>query len=47
LQNKINKQKKKIDARNALDSYVHSMKNTVEDPEKLANKIDESDKKTI
>ena len=23
------------------------MKNTVEDPEKLANKLDESDKKTI
>jgi len=23
------------------------MKNTIEDPEKLANKIDESDKKTI
>lgn len=38
------KAKEKIDARNSLDSYIHSMKNTVEDPEKLANKIDESEK---
>lgn len=39
--------KEKIDAKNSLDSYVHSMKNTVEDPEKLANKLSEEDKKTI
>jgi len=39
--------KERIDAKNSLDSYVHSMRNTVEDPEKLANKIDEGDKSTI
>ena len=28
------KAKEQIDARNNLDSYIHSMKNTVEDPDK-------------
>lgn len=41
------KAKEKIDARNSLDNYLHTMKNTVEDPEKLANKLAEDDKKTI
>lgn len=36
--------KEKIDARNQLDNYVFSMKNTIEDPEKLADKLDEEDK---
>lgn len=39
--------KERIDAKNSLDSYVHSMRNTVEDEAKLANKINEDDKKTI
>ena len=39
--------KEKIDAKNSLESYIYSMKNSVEDPEKLANKLDDSDKKTI
>ena len=39
--------KERIDARNSLESYVYSVKNSIEDPEKLAKKIDESDKKTI
>jgi heat shock protein 5 len=39
--------KEKIDARNSLESYVYSMKNQVEDKEKLANKLDEDDKQTI
>jgi len=39
--------KEKVDARNALDSYIHQMKNTVEDPEKLGNKMDEDDKDKI
>jgi len=26
---------------------MHQMKNTIEDPEKLANKLDEKDKSTI
>lgn len=33
--------KEKIDAKNSFESYVYSMKNTIEDPEKLANKISE------
>eukprot|EP00825_Cyclidium_porcatum_P001209 TRINITY_DN1054_c0_g1_i7.p1 TRINITY_DN1054_c0_g1~~TRINITY_DN1054_c0_g1_i7.p1 ORF type:complete len:526 (+),score=124.72 TRINITY_DN1054_c0_g1_i7:541-2118(+) len=39
--------KEKVDAKNSLDNYVHSMSNQLEDPEKLANKIDEASKKTI
>lgn len=39
--------KEKIDAKNSLESYIYSMKNSVEDPEKLANKLDDSEKKTI
>jgi len=39
--------KERIDSKNALDSYVHSMRNTIEDPEKLANKLDDHDKTTI
>jgi endoplasmic reticulum chaperone BiP len=39
--------KEKIDAKNSLDSYLHSMRNTIEDKEKLANKIDSDDKDTI
>ena len=39
--------KDKIDARNSLDNYLHTMRNTIEDPEKLGSKIDEEDKETI
>jgi heat shock protein 5 len=39
--------KEKIDARNQLDSYIFSLKNSVEDPEKLGKKISEDDKKTV
>lgn len=39
--------KEKIDARNQFDSYVFSLKNSVEDPEKLGKKITEDDKKTV
>lgn len=39
--------KEKIDAKNSLESYIYSMKNSVEDPEKLANKLEDGDKKTI
>merc|ERR1711912_33451 len=41
------KAKEQIDARNNLDSYIHSMKNTVEDPDKLKDKLSEEDKNTI
>ena len=39
--------KEKIDAKNSLDSYLHSMRNTIEDKEKLADKLDEEDKESI
>jgi heat shock protein 5 len=39
--------KEKIDAKNSLENYIYSMKNTVEDKEKLASKISEEDKNTI
>lgn len=39
--------KEKIDAKNQLDNYVFSMKNTIEDPEKLANKLSDENKETI
>merc|ERR1712146_724095 len=38
------KAKEQIDARNNLDSYIHSMKNTVEDPDKLKDKLSEEEK---
>ena len=41
------KAKEQIDGRNNLDSYIHSMKNTVEDPDKLKDKLSEEDKNTI
>lgn len=39
--------KEKIDAKNSLDNYLHSMRNTIEDKEKLADKLDDDDKQTI
>ncbi len=39
--------KDKIDARNSLDNYLHTMRNTIEDPEKLGKKIDEEDKEKV
>jgi heat shock protein 5 len=39
--------KERIDAKNSFESYVYSMRNTIEDPEKLADKIDEDDKEKI
>ena len=42
-----NKTKERIEARNGLDSYIYSMKQTVESPEKLADKLDEDEKNTI
>merc|ERR1719313_647481 len=40
------KVKERIDARNALEGYSYSIRNTIED-EKLKDKIDESDRETI
>lgn len=39
--------KEKVDARNSLDSYLHSMRNTIEDKEKLADKLEDEDKEAI
>jgi len=39
--------KDKIDAKHQLENYLYQMRNTVEDKEKLANKIDEDDKEKI
>jgi heat shock protein 5 len=39
--------KETIDARNALEGFAFSMKNTINDKEKLGDKISEDDKETI
>ena len=40
-------EKKKIEAKNSLESYVYSMKSQVEDTEKLAEKISNEEKELI
>merc|ERR1712023_503717 len=39
--------KEKIDARNQFENYIYQMKNSVEDKEKLAEKIADEDKSKI
>ena len=39
--------KDKIDAKNSLDNYIHTMRNTIDDKEKLADKISDEEKETI
>lgn len=39
--------KEKIDAKNSLENYIYTMRNTIEDKEKLADKIESDDKDTI
>jgi heat shock protein 5 len=39
--------KDKIDSKNSLENYLYTMRNTIEDKEKLADKIDEEDKEAI
>jgi heat shock protein 5 len=39
--------KEKIDAKNSLENYVYTMRNTIEDKEKLADKIEADDKDKI
>ncbi|GMH11360.1 hypothetical protein Nepgr_013201 [Nepenthes gracilis] len=41
------KVKEKIDGRNRLESYVYNMRSTIEDKDKLADKIDSVDKESI
>lgn len=37
----------RISARNSLDSYIHSLKTQIEDPDKLAKKLSDSEKQTV
>jgi len=39
--------KERIDAKNSFESYVYSMRNTIDDNEKLGSKISDDDKETI
>jgi heat shock protein 5 len=39
--------KEKIDSKNALENYIYTMRNTIDDKEKLADKIDDADKEKI
>ena len=39
--------KEKIDAKNQFENYIYQMKNSVEDKDKLADKISDEDKGTI
>lgn len=41
------KVKERIDARNSLETYVYNMKNTVNDKDKLADKIEAEEKEKI
>ena len=41
------KTEQKINAKNSLDSYVYQIKNQIDDPDKLADKINDEDKATI
>merc|ERR1711912_125345 len=41
------KVKGKVEAKNSLENYLYSMKNTVTDKKKLGEKISEADKKTV
>lgn len=41
------KLKERVDARNELESYAYSLKNQVNDKEKLGGKLSEEDKKTV
>ena len=36
--------KEKIDTKNSFESYIYSMRNTVEDKDKLAEKLSEEEK---
>lgn len=39
--------KEKIDAKHSLENYIFTMRNTIEDKEKLADKITDNDKEKI
>jgi len=37
----------RISAKNSLDSYIHSLRTQIDDPDKLANKLNDDDKTTV
>jgi heat shock protein 5 len=39
--------KAKIDAKNQLENYIYQMKNSIEDKDKLAEKVSDEDKNAI
>jgi len=39
--------KAKIDARNQFENYIYQMKNSIDDKDKLADKLEEGDKSSI
>jgi heat shock protein 5 len=39
--------KEKLEAKHQLENYIHQMRNTIEDKEKLKDKLEADDKKTI
>jgi len=39
--------KAKIDAKNQLENYIYQMKNSIEDKDKIADKVTDEDKSTI
>jgi molecular chaperone DnaK (HSP70) len=39
--------KERVEARNKLESYVYSLRNQIDDKEKLGDKLSENDKATI
>jgi len=39
--------KEKIDAKNSLENYIYTMRNTIDDKEKLADKLEDTEKDTI
>ncbi|KAH7648538.1 hypothetical protein FG379_000563 [Cryptosporidium bovis] len=39
--------RERVDAKNALDSYIHSMRMSIEDKDKLGQKLEEDDKEKI
>ena len=39
--------KERIDAKHSLQNYLYTMRNTIEDKDKLADKLSEDDKSTI
>jgi len=46
-QDEDRKIKERIDKKNALENYVYTMRNSIDDKDKLADKLSEEDKETI